>query len=169
MQLAALALAALATAGAAPPSPPDTPLAAFSDYGHPEITADNCKSKDPSQTICFIPAKTMGRYLITVEAKATATGAGAVQAIAITGQGWACGERGTKKGDWTSGPRTLIAQCVITVLSDNPVSVVAIEAASAATLDPAGPKVTIRRAPWTGVLEVGAFQAGIKPPPGAAK
>jgi hypothetical protein len=167
MQLAALALAALASAGAAPPTPADAPLAAFADYSHPEVTADNCKNKDTSQTICFIPAKTMGRYLIEVEAKATATGPDAVQAVAINGQGWSCGERQTKKGEWTSGPQTLIARCVVSVLNDTALQVVALQGVTDATMDPAGPKVAIRRLPWNGVLEAGNLQAGVKAAPGA--
>jgi hypothetical protein len=169
MQLAALALAVLASAGAAPPTPPDTPPAAYPGYNHPEISPDACSSKNPSQTICFIPAKSVGRYLIVAEAKATATGPGAAQGVAINGQGWVCGERGTKKGDWSSGPRTLVAQCVISVLNDTPVPIIVTEAVTAGTLDPAGPKVIIRRIPWNGVLETSNFQVGIRPAPGAAK
>lgn len=168
MQLAALALAALASAGAAPPTPADTSLAAFAGYSHPEVTADNCKSKDASQTICYIPAKTMGRYLIVVEAKATASGPGAVQAIAISGQGWSCGQRQTKKGDWASGPRTLIAQCIVSVLNDTALPVVALQGVTTATMDPAGPRVAIRRIPWNGVLEAGDFQVALKAAPGPA-
>jgi hypothetical protein len=168
MQFAALALAALASAGAAPPSPPDMPIAAYPGYDHPEVTAESCKSNNPAQTICQIPAKSAGRYLIVVLAKATATGPGAAQSVAISGQGWVCGERGTKKGDWTSGPRTVIAQCIISVLNDNPLPVVATEAVQGATLDPAGPKVAIRRIPWNGVLETSNFQVGIVAPQAAA-
>jgi hypothetical protein len=163
MQLAAFALAALA-AGAAPSSV-DTPLAAFADYGHPDVTADNCKVESPGRTVCYLPAKTMGRYRIAVAATSTATGPDATQALAIGGPGWLCGEGGTKKGTWTGGgARTLLAQCEITVLDDSALQVIALFASPDATLDPHGPVVTFQRLPWSGVLSERDFQVGIKPP-----
>ena len=167
MQLAALALALLAQAGAAPLAGSDNPLAAFPDYGHPEVTADNCQSKDPGHTTCYIPAKTMGRYLVTVRGKATASSPDAVEAISIGGPGWACGEAQSKKGEWTSGERIFIARCEVTVLNDTPLQIDAQFAGPGATLDPKGPVVTIRRLPWSGVLETSGLQAGIAAPQAA--
>jgi hypothetical protein len=169
MQLAAFALAALASAGAAAPSQPDNPLAAFPDYSHPEVTADNCAAKDPSHTVCYIPAKTMGRYVIDVTARSTATGPDATQAIAIGGPGWLCGQTGSKKGDWASGSRTLVAQCVVTVLNDTPVQVVVSFGGADATPDPKGPVVSIHRLAWNGVIESGSFQAAVQGPAPAKK
>jgi hypothetical protein len=164
MQLAALALAALASAGAAPPSPPDVPLGAFPDYSHPEITADNCSAKDAAHTICYIPAKTMGRYVVDVRVRATANGAGATQAVAIGGPGWGCGEAKTKATDWSSGSRTFVARCFITVLNDTPVELIATAGGDNITLDPKGPVVTLRRLAWNGILDTQGFQAALAKP-----
>jgi hypothetical protein len=164
MPFAALALAALASAGAAPPSLPQNPPAVFGDYSHPEVSEDACKSSEPGQTVCFLPPKTMGRYLIMVAGTSTANGPDATQAIAIAGPGWVCGEAQTKKGEWTGGERTLVAQCVITVLSDEPLKIVASFGGANAKPSPAGPKVTIRPAPWDGVLDASNFQVGVAQP-----
>ena len=43
--------------------------------------------------------------------------------------------------------------------------VVATVKAVDATLDPAGPKMVVRRAAWNGVIDAGSFQAAIAPPP----
>lgn len=164
MQLAALALAAIISAGAAVDAPP----LAFDGYNHPEITADNCKVKDPGHVTCFLPPKTMGRYLITVMGASTATGPNAVQAIAIGGPGWTCGQVSSRKGDWTSGSRTFVAQCEVTVLSDTPFEIDAAFGGPDATLDPAGPKMSIRNIPWNGMIQAGGLQGGVaqKSPPG---
>ncbi|MDR3513894.1 MAG: hypothetical protein P4L73_19830 [Caulobacteraceae bacterium] len=166
MQLVALALAALATAGAAPPSPPDQPLGAFPDYGHPEIGAASCQVKDPAHTECFIPAKTAGRYLIEAAGTSTATGPDATQTLVVGGPGWTCNQPvSTKKGEWTGGQRTLQVACVVTVLADTALPVVAIYADTDAKMDPKGPVLTIRRVPWNGVLAVTNFQVGVSGPP----
>jgi hypothetical protein len=166
MQFAAFALAVLASAGAAPVAPPDTPLAAFPDYGHPEVTADNCTVKGPGRTECFIPAKTAGRYVVEAAGTSTATGPDATQTLFLGGPAWACNQPvTTKKGEWTSGVRTLKVACVVTVLADKPLAVVAVYDDTDAKKDPKGPVVTIRRMGWNGVLEVSNFEAGLQPPP----
>lgn len=162
MSFAAFALAALATAGANA-SQPDTPLAAFQDYGHPAVTAANCQNKGPNETVCTIPGKTMGRYAISAQGTSTATGPGATQVIELGGPGWACGRAATQKAQWT-GPRTFVAGCVVTVLSDTPLQVVAAFGGANAKLAASGPVVTIRSLPWTGVLSNGPMEAGIKAP-----
>jgi hypothetical protein len=170
MQFAALALAALASAAASPPTPPDTPLGAFPDYGHPEVTVANCRSHDPGRTECFIPAKTAGRYVVEAAGTSTATGPGATQSLVLGGPGWSCNQPiTTKKGEWSSGPRTLRIGCVVTVLADAPVPVIAAYADTNATKDPKGPVVLIRRIAWDGVLEVSDFQVGVQGPPAAKK
>lgn len=166
MSFAALALAALAAAGANPQTLPQNPPAVFGDYNHPEVSPDACKATGPGQTVCFLPPKTMGRYLITAAGASTASGPDATQAIAIGGPGWACGQpAGTKKGDWTApGPRVMVARCVISVLSDDPVKIVVSFGGADAKLAPDGPKVTLQPIPWDGVLEAGDFQVGLAKP-----
>jgi hypothetical protein len=170
MQFAALALSAvLASAAGAPPSTPDILPAAYSGYSHPEITADNCQSKDPGHTQCFFPAKTAGRYLIEVAVTSTATGPDATQSVQIAGPNWACGQPvTTKKGDWSSGPRTLVAQCGLTVLTDAPMAVVAVYNDTNATKDPKGPVMTIHRIGWNGVVDAQLLGVGVVPQAGAA-
>ncbi len=161
MSFAAFALAALATAGANV-SQPDAPPAAFQDYGHPAVTAADCHVRGPGQTVCVIPGKTAGRYAISVQGTSTATGPGATQIIGLGGPGWACGQAATQKGQWT-GPRTFVAGCVVTVLSDAPLEVIAAFGGANTKPDAAGPLVTIRPLPWTGVLSNSPMEAGIKP------
>jgi hypothetical protein len=157
MSFAAFALAVLVTAGANA-SQPDVPLAAFQDYGHPAV---DCQNKGPNETDCTIPGKTMGRYAISVQGTSTATGPGATQVIGLGGPGWACGRAATQKAQWT-GPRTFVAGCVVTVLSDTPLEVVAAFGGANSKLAASGPVVTIRPLPWTGVLSNGPMEAGIK-------
>lgn len=165
---AALALAALA-AGAPPAAPADHTPAVYADYGHPEVTADNCQAKDPGHTICYIPGKTAGRYLVEAQGTSTAKGPDATQTLMLGGAGWACNRAvTTRKGDWTSGARTLQVACVINVLSDAPLAVEAVYTDADATRDPKGPVVTIRPLPWSGVLDVTGFQVGVAAPKGAA-
>jgi hypothetical protein len=166
MSFAALALAALAAAGANPQTLPQNPPAVFSDYSHPEVSAEACRSTQPDQTVCFLPPKTMGRYVITAVGTSTPTSPDATQAIVIAGPGWVCGQpAATKKGEWTAeGPRSLVARCVITVLSDDPVKIVVSFGGADAKLSADGPKVTLQPVPWTGVLEASDFQIGVAAP-----
>ena len=162
MSFAALALSALAiTAGGAV----DPPLGA-AGYSQPDITADNCAVKSPGLTVCFLRPRTMGRYMVHVEGVSTANGADATQSISIgASNSWSCGGAETKPGpSWTSGARTFVAQCSITVLSDAPLEIDATFGGQNATLDPAGPAVTIRRMPWNGVLTADPLGAMIKSP-----
>jgi hypothetical protein len=160
MQFVALALAALSitAAGAA-----DPPLAA-AGYSQTDITADNCSVKSPGLTVCYLRPRTMGRYLVHVEGTSTANGPDATQSIGIVGAGgtWACGSAETKKGSWSSGARTLMAECGLTVLSDAPLEIDATFGSQGATLDPGGPVVTIHRTPWNGVLDASSLHVGMK-------
>ena len=162
MSFAALALSALAITAAGAVDPP---LAA-AGYSQPDITADNCSVKNPGLTVCFLRPRTMGRYLVHVEGVSTATSADATQSISIgVANSWSCGGYETKPGpSWTSGTRTFVADCGITVLSDAPLEIDATFGGKNATLDPAGPRVTIRRTPWNGVLNAEPLRAGIKSP-----
>ena len=172
MQLAAFALAALAAGAAPAPAPlPDTPVGAFlPDYTHSDVGADACQSKDPGHVTCTIPAKTMGRYLVTVVGKSTATGPSPTQAMAIGGVGWGCGQAASKKGAWTTGgTRTFLAQCVLTVLTDAPCTGPG-RFRAGADVDartPAGPVMTVKKIPWSGVLTAEGFQAGVATPKAA--
>jgi hypothetical protein len=162
MPFVALALSTvLASAAGAPPSTPDTLPAAYSGYSHPEITADNCQSKDPGHTECYFPAKTAGRYAIEVAATSTATGPNATQTLAVGGGDWLCVQAGTKEGEWSSGPRTFVARCVVMVLTDKPLTLVALYSDTNATKDPNGPVVSVRRIAWNGIQEVTNQQAGV--------
>jgi hypothetical protein len=160
MPLVAFALAAAVAASAAGDSLP----VAFAAYSHPEITADNCKVKDPGHVTCFTPQKTMGRYVIQAEGTSTATGAKAAQAIAIGGPNWRCGQISTRPGEWASGKRTVVAQCEVTILSDAPFQIDVAFGGVAVTLDPAGPKVVIHSLPWSGVLLTGDIHGGVEQP-----
>lgn len=171
MPFAAFALAAIAAAGAAQSTLPQNPPAAFGDYTHQDISEDACKASGPGQTVCFLPPKTMGRYVIQASGTSTANSPDATQAIAIAGPGWACGPAvQTKKGEWTAaGPRTLVGQCVIDVLSDAPLRIVVSFGGENAKLAPEGPKVVIKPVPWNGVLDVNNYQVGVAAPAPAAK
>jgi hypothetical protein len=100
-----------------------------------------------------IPAKTAGRYLIDAEGTSTATGAGALQEIVIGGPTWQCAQA-TNHAPWSSGPRTFHVQCVINVLTDEPLPVNMLYRDTNATKDPKGPVLTIGSIPWNGVLDV---------------
>jgi hypothetical protein len=172
MRHAALSLVVLASAGAAAAAPTSAPVSAFAGYNAPDVTADNCSLKSPGLVECFIPGKTMGRYLITVRGAATSTGPDAIQGIVIGGSGWSCGQATSQKGAW-SGSRGFVADCNVTILSDDPVKISAAFGGAQIQLDPKGPKVTIQRMPWDGVLNAGGLQARIEtagaPAPGPAK
>jgi hypothetical protein len=157
MRISALAGALLLVCGSAaaqpttPAGPPLGPPKAFSEYGQPDIGAGLCKGVNPTQTRCTIPAMTAGRYVIEVAGTATADAAEASQAIAIFVGGQSC--RGSNKAPWTvKTPRTFKFDCVVQILSDRPVPVVAIYQDVKATKDPKGPVVTFTRLPWDGVL-----------------
>lgn len=162
MYYAAFALSALVSVSANPQLPQNPP-AVFGGYTHAVLNADACNVSGPGQTICILPPKTMGRYLITAAGTSTANGPDATQVIAIAGPGWACSQPvSTKKGQWTTpGPRILIARCVITVLSDDPVKIVVSFGGADSKLAADGPKVILQPVPWNGILETSDFQVGL--------
>jgi hypothetical protein len=159
MHVALAAAAAIATTllstqalAQAPAQPVDTPMAGMVGYGHPDIGADACKVVDASRIQCTIPARTAGRYLVEAAGKSTAKGEGAAQQITIGGSGWQCGPA-VNKAPWSKGPRTFHLDCIVDVLSDQPVLVVAVYADVNADKDPAGPTLVFRRVGWNGILD----------------
>jgi hypothetical protein len=153
--LAAAALSAVFVTSSAPAqtAAPSGAMPGFPGYGHPALGPGDCKALGPSQAQCIIPARTAGRYLIDAVATSTATGAGAVQSIAIGGSNWTCAQA-VNRTPWSSGPRSFHVQCLATVLTDEPLAVNMLYRDTNATKDPKGPVLTVRPIPWSGILEV---------------
>ena len=158
MQSATAAVAALVAALVTGPvlaqtPTPAAPMPGFPGYGHPAIGPGDCRVLNPSQAQCVIPARTAGRYLVDVAGTSTATAAGALQEIVIGGRTWQCAQA-TNHAPWATGSRTFHVQCVINVLTDEPLTVNALYRDSNATKDPKGPVLTIATVPWNGILDV---------------
>ena len=66
------AVSAAAAQDAAPAAAADTLPKAYSDYTHPDISADACKVIDATTIECVIPAMTAGRYQIIAAGTSTA-------------------------------------------------------------------------------------------------
>jgi hypothetical protein len=147
---AVLAAPALAQAQAQPAA--DTPFPGVAGYSHPDIGADACKKVDASRVQCTIPAKTAGRYLVEASGTSTAKGEGAAQQLVIGGNGWQCGPA-VNKAPWTKGSRTFKLDCVVDVLTDGPVPIIAVYADQNADKDAAGPTLSVRRVGWNGILD----------------
>ena len=160
-----------AAAPAAAPAPvPDIPPRAFPGYAHPEVTAAMCKVINTAKTQCVLPAMTAGRYVVEAVGISTALPAppavavppgspaapqGAVQAIAIFTGDRLCGR--AQSPAWASGARTMRLNCEITIVADAPFTITVSYADANATMDPRGPRLTIRRLPWDGVITAQAF------------
>jgi len=136
-----------------PPSPPKVFLA--EGYSQPDITPGFCKNIDASRTACTIPGMTAGTYFAEAVGTSTATADGAVQQLTIAGGAQACT---TRRGDdpkaaWAVGSaRSLRAGCLFTVVTDSPMTIVAVYLDGKATKDAKGPVLSIRRMPWDGAL-----------------
>lgn len=161
------ALAGLATAPAALAQAPaaDAVVKAFSDYAHPDIGPDACKTLNATTAECTIPGGVAGRYFVEADGSSTATDAKAAQSMTIRGDTWLCAQAATKPEaakPWSSGPRTLKVGCMLNVLADSPVVFRAIYADSHATKNPKGPVVTIKRVAWDGVISAQAAGAGVQ-------
>jgi hypothetical protein len=151
---AAVLAAALVTGPVLAQAPaPSAPMPGFPGYGHPAIGPADCRVLNPNQAQCVIPAKTAGRYLVDASGTSTATAAGALQEIIIGGRTWQCAQA-TNHAAWSSGSRTFHVQCVINVLTDEPLAVNMLYRDSNATKDPKGPVLTIATIPWNGILDV---------------
>jgi hypothetical protein len=129
---------------------------AFAGYTQPAIGPAACRSANPAETQCVIPAMTAGRYRIEAAATSSAPTVGANQVLQIDVGGVQCGV-GRDNAPWTSGSRTFRLDCEVTLLSDGPVPVKVTYADSQATKDPKGPVVTFTALPWNGVLDSQAF------------
>ena len=158
MRPLALALAtslAAASAAAQPTPAPPVPLTlprAYAEYSQPDITPGLCKVVNPNLAQCTIPAMTAGRYLVETSGTSTATADGAVQQLTIQINNTSC-QTATNKNPWpVNKPRTFKFACVVTVLTDRPLTVGVLYADSKANRDPKGPTITLRRLPWEGVL-----------------
>ncbi|HZC16395.1 MAG TPA: hypothetical protein VE309_06525 [Caulobacteraceae bacterium] len=150
---AALTAALLASPVLAQAPAPSAPTPGFPGYGHPAIGPADCRVLNPNQAQCVIPAKTAGRYLIDAAGTSTATGAGALQSIVIGVPTWQCAQA-TNHAPWSSGSRTFHVQCVVSVLTDEPLAVNMTYRDANATKDPAGPVLRLAAVPWNGVLDV---------------
>jgi len=136
-----------------PPSPPRAFLA--EGYSQPDITPGFCKSLDAGRTVCTIPGMTAGTYYAEAIGSSTATAEGAAQQLSIVAGDQSCTatrERDPKQPWAVGSQRSLRGGCIFTIVSDAPVNVVAIYADAKATKDPKGPVLSIRRMPWSGVL-----------------
>jgi hypothetical protein len=170
LALAAVLLAAATTAGiaqAAPtkpdaqaPAPPPIPPKVFLDegYSQPDITPGMCENVGPKETKCVIPGMTAGDYLILASGASTATAAGAVQAIDIRLGNAVCNKaqsKNTGEGSkpWLTGTsQTIRAACAIKILSDRELTIITTYADDHATADPKGPRLSLRRLPWSPVM-----------------
>jgi hypothetical protein len=150
---AAIAVALVTSPALAQTSAPSAPMPGFPGFGHPAIAPGDCRTLNSSQAQCIIPARTAGRYLVDAAGTSTATAAGAVQSITIGGPTWQCAQA-TNHAAWTSGARTFHVQCVVNVLTDEPLAVNVLYRDLNATKDPRGPVLTIAPIPWNGVLDV---------------
>jgi len=155
MHPASAAVASLAAALLSTSVLAQTPPAAgfLPGYGHPAVGPDSCRTLSPSQAQCVIPARTAGRYVIDASGTSTATGAGAVQSIAVGGPAWVC-IQAANRTPWSTGSRTFHVQCAVTVLTNEPLAVNVIYRDANARMDPKGPTLAIAAAPWNGILNV---------------
>lgn len=153
-----VAQAAPPPAAPAPATAPLGPPRALLSQGYtqPDIGASACRTVNAEQATCTIPGMTAGRYLIEVSGTSTATAAGAVQKVAIVVGATGCGEatrKPTAQKPWVVGtPKTLKLQCEVEILTDRPLTVVAVYVDDKATKSPAGPTLVVKRLPWDGVL-----------------
>jgi hypothetical protein len=143
------------------PAPVITVPQAYSGYSEPEIT--DCQTPTPQMRQCTVPAMTAGRYLIEVVADATASGAGATQALQIRLGGLACAT--TNPAPFT-GKAGLHVGCEVTFLTDKPIMVSALYAAKNGVPDPKGPQMAFHRLPWNGIVQ--AQPIAFKPRPAPA-
>jgi len=153
--------AAVAQPAPAPSGPAPSPVGpprAFTGYSQPDITPGLCRNVSQQVTECVIPQATAGRYLIEAQGTSTAPKPNAKQQLSIYlfdgAFGRICGQ--TQPATWTTGPRTQKLNCMVTLLTDRPITVRVTYADENATRDPAGPRLTIRRLNWDGIVEMSA-------------
>ena len=124
-------------------------------YAEPEIGPAACKVVNAGETQCAVPAMTAGVYLVQATGTSTAQAADAAQQLTIVAGDQSCSSTRTPdpKTPWAVGAkRSLRSGCVFTFLTDRPMTISVVYFDAKATKDPAGPQVSVSRAPWTGVL-----------------
>lgn len=153
---AAILLLASGLAAAQPAGPPRPPrVFAQAGYAEPAIPASACKTVNPAEVACMVPAMTAGRYFVRATATSTATAAGAEQQLTIVAGDQHCSSTYAPdpKAPWAVGARrTFYAGCVFTIVTDDPMAVTAVYLDSKATKDPAGPTLSIFPEAWAGAL-----------------
>jgi hypothetical protein len=105
---------------------------------------------------------TAGRYLVQATATSTANAADAAQQITIQGGDTGCQAafRGSPAAPWSVGnAHTFYYDCVMTVITDQALTISANYIDFHATKDPKGPTLSLRKMPWGGVLSA----AGVAP------
>ena len=142
-----------AAPSAAAPTPPKVFLA--EGYSQPDITPGLCKNVDAQRTVCTIPAMTAGTYYAEALGSSTATAEGAAQQITIAAGAQSCTSRRGQdpKTPWAVGAeRSLRGGCLFTVVTDAPMTIIAIYLDDKANKDAKGPLLSVRRMPWAGAL-----------------
>ena len=121
---------------------------AYQGYAQPEIGP--CRTVNPNRAECSVPPMTAGRYLIEARAVATASGTNATQALSLTIGQNVCAA--TNKATFT-GKAGLHLLCEANLLTDAPLAIAAAYQVENGAADVGGPRMTVRRLPWDGVLE----------------
>lgn len=165
--MATLSLALAATGVAAQAPAQNAPSASFAlphayqGYSQPEIT--QCATTGALKRDCVVPAMTAGRYVIVAGGSATSTGADATQSLSINLNGQPCTSVNSAPFTGQKGLPPVV--CQVNFLTDQALTITAAYSVKNATPDPAGPRLIVRRIPWSGVLEA---RGGVAPPRPAA-
>lgn len=133
-------------------------------YIHPDIT--QCQTIGPNRRECTVPANVGGRYLIEAVGLASATGPNPTLAMNIIIGEQVCIMQTDGK---FKGQYYLHLVCETTLATESPIKIAVNLATRDATLDAAGPKISIRAMPWDGVISVRGANAGPLPTAPAAK
>ena len=156
---AAAVLLAVAPAWAqpAPAGPPPVPPRVFQQagYAEPEIGPAACKVVNAGEAQCAVPAMTAGVYLVQAIGTSTAQADDAVQQLTIVAGDQSCTSTRSPdpKTPWAVGAKRAFASaCVFTFITDTPLAITVVYLDAKATKDPGGPRVTVTREPWIGVL-----------------
>ena len=146
-----------APAAPPPPAPPPKPPRIFAQagYAEPAIPASACRTVNAAEATCALPAMTAGFYFARAVATSTATAADAEQQVTIVAGQQHCTSTYAPdpKAPWAVGAkRTFYAGCVFAIVTDEPLTVMAVYLDAKATKDPAGPTLQLYPQPWTGAL-----------------
>ena len=133
-------------------------------YTHPDIT--QCQTVGASRRECTVPANVGGRYLVEAVGLATGTGPNATLGMNIIIGEQVCIMQTDGK---FKGQYYMHLVCETTLATESPIKIAVNLATRDATLDPGGPKISIRAMPWDGVISVRGANAGPLPTASAAK